>query len=94
MDAVKEPVGLKNFVPDETSFTTPRHQSPITKVRYIEITFGETTETFRATRFYEQAAIQSAKERFIHRHFVKMMDQSKITYKVVDYNPETKFTIV
>ena len=89
-----EPNGLKNLVPDEVSFTTPKRPSLITKVRYVEVTFGEVTETFRATRFYEQAAVQSAKERFIHRHQIRFIDHGKIVTRVVPFEPAKKFTIV
>jgi len=89
-----ESTKLTNFVPDEVTFSTPKHQSPITKVRYVEVTLGEVTETFRATRFYEQAAIQSAKERFIFRNRVKFADYGRVITRVVEYQPETKFTVV
>jgi hypothetical protein len=66
----------------------------ITKVRYIRATLGERSEVFRATRFYREAALQSAKEKFMYKHNVMPSRHGDITLEEVQYAPGMKYTII
>ncbi len=66
----------------------------ITKVRYIRATLGEHSEVFRATRFYREAALQSAKEKYMFKHNVMPTQHGKIVLEEIEYGPDVKYTVI